>query len=721
MMITAVLWLVAAGLAQQNPPPTPGPQEDLTIQVNVNLIQVDVTVIDKSGKHVPDLTADDFEVARDGKKQAIKKVLYVTPPRAPVEPPPIGGTATGPMLTANLPSKQIAAKDVRRTIAIYIDDLSISFANLVYTREALKKFVQQNVVAGDVVAIYRSSGGLGLLQQFTTDKRLILEAIERLRFRNLNGLDSMAPINANPLEESGDATLAQMALEQRLQEEVQLRERQDMLTAGMLSTASFIVRGLRELPGRKSMVIFSESITLSDRPQSMNNPNMSGDMRMAPGSMGGNRNRTLQQMNALIDIANRSGVTFYTVDPRGLVYFGATAADSMPANPRNANARTQQRQMDFFSSQDGMSVLAEETGGLFFSNTNDLGKALAEAANDQDGYYLIAFQPDDDTFEKTRDGQAKTHKLTIKVRKSGVKVRYRKSFVGVPDSERVPANPNPMVSALSSPFRSVEVSMKLTPIYMDDPKSGPFLRAFLFVDPKTFQFVDEPAAPEDKDKSPWKKATMNELVVLYDQTGRAVEQVSNSHTIRMRKDGYERVMKNGLVQVLTIPIKKPGPYQLRAAVMDEGTRKTGSSTQFVNIPDLKTKQLAMSDLALSSEAFLQSQSTDGAPGLRVLHPGDQLIYGAYVYNAKMAKDASTPNIESQVILYRDGKAVYTGKKTPYRPADFAEGKPLSIMGNMSLGGKIPPGEYVLQVAVRDLEAPKKQQFAVRSIDFEVKP
>ena len=35
--------------------------------------------------------------------------------------------------------------------------------------------------------------------------------------------------------------------------------------------------------------------------------------------------------------------------------------------------------------------------------------------------------------------------------------------------------------------------------------------------------------------------------------------------------------------------------------------------------------------------------------------------------------------------------------------------------------QIAPGEYVLQVAVRDLEAPRKQQYAVRSIDFEVRP
>ena len=692
--------------------------QDLNIKVNVNLIQVDVTVLDKSGRHVEGLTAGDFEVFRDGKRQAIKNVLFVSrPPVAPDLPESPALTAPSTLLATSLPGKQLQAREVRRTIAIYIDDLSINFANLLPVRDALRKFVEEQVQPGDLVAVYLSSGGLGLFQQFTTDKRAILASIDRVRYRSLNGVDSLAPISTNPAEEDPNPSIAQQALEMRLQEEVNMQSRQDMLTAGMLSSASFIVRGLRELPGRKSMVVFSESIQLNDAPKTFTNPNAGA---LSPGAMGAVRDRTVQALNSLVDLANRSGVTFYTVDPRGLQPLGLTAADQVSGSPRAVQGRMQQREMDFSSSQDGMATLAEETGGLFFHNTNDLGRAMAEAAKDQDGYYLIAFKPDDATFEKTRQGESKTHKLSIKVRKPGLKVRFRKSFTGVADSDDVPAAANPMLAAMQSPFRSLDIPIKLTPLYLEDEKSGPFIRAYLFVDPSRFQFVDDPAAAGDKDQSPWKKTIADQMLVLYDQNGVAVDRVSQSHAIRLRKAGMENAMKNGLVQVVDIPVKRPGPYQLRAAMMDNATKKAGSSAQFIFVPDLKNKQLAMSDVGINTEAFLLTRNTDGNPGLRMFHGGDKLVYTAYIYNAKEIKGSGKPNLETQVILYREGKVVFTGKRNSFQPAGFVEGKHLPLRGSLQLGSKIAPGEYAVQVAVRDLEAPKKHQFAVRAADFEVR-
>lgn len=693
-------------------PAAPQPAaDDLAIKVNVDLIQVDVTVFDKSRRHVPGLTGDDFEVFRDGKKQAIKKVLYVSRPQLDTvaATPSTPTTGVAPLISTK---GGIRAKDVRRTITIFVDDLSMNFSSVKYMQEALRKFVEEQIQAGDIVAVYRSSGGLGLFQQFTTDKRAILAGIDQIRYRNLNGVDSLAAIQSNPLEDDPEPIIAQMAIEQRQREEINNRQRQDMLTSNMLANAAFIVQGLRELPGRKSMVLFSESIQLSDSPQSMTIP---GANQMMPGAMGGSRQLTQRSMQSLIDMANRSGVTFYTIDPRGLQTLTFTAADVPSGNPRRMQGQQLQRQMDFQASQGGMASLAEATGGLFFSNTNDLARALTEASLDLDGYYLIAFQPDADTFQKSKQGQTQMHRLDIRVKKPGLKVRYRRTFAGVTDAERVPAANQPLLSAMISPFRSVEIPMKFTPLYIEGA-NGPFIRALLFLDAKALQFSDDPASPEDKNQTPWKKAVAEEVVMLFDQSGKVVDRVAQTQTIRLRSNTYDWIMKNGLAQVVDIPIKVPGPYQLRAAVMDQATKLTGSSAQFVFIPDVKTRQLAMSDVTIATEAFVKAQSEDGAPALRVVRGGDKLIYGAFLYNVKGAK----PNIEAQVVLYRDGKAVYTGKKTAVQPVDHTEGKPVTITGTLSLGSTIAAGEYLLQVAVRDLDAPKKFQFAVRSTDFEVR-
>ena len=244
-MRCAVFLLLATSICV---PQEPG---ELNIKVQVNLMQVDVTVLDKSGRQVEGLTAADFQVFRDGKLQAIKNVLYVSRPLvAPTDlPAQSNSTAPPALLTASLPTRQLQAKEVRRTIAVMIDDLSINPGNLHSVWEALRLFVQEQIQPGDLVAVYLSSGGLGLFGQFTTDKRAILASIDRMRYRSMNGVDSLAPISSNPQEDDPDPTIAQMAVEARLQEEVMMAKRQDILTAGMLSTAGFIVRGLQELPG----------------------------------------------------------------------------------------------------------------------------------------------------------------------------------------------------------------------------------------------------------------------------------------------------------------------------------------------------------------------------------------------------------------------------------------------------------------------------------------
>ena len=74
-----------------------------------------------------------------------------------------------------------------------------------------------------------------------------------------------------------------------------------------------------------------------------------------------------------------------------------------------------------------------------------------------------------------------------------------------------------------------------------------------------------------------------------------------------------------------------------------------------------------------------------------------------------------------VVLYHDGKAFYTGHLIPFQPEGYTEGKSISVMGNMQLGSQMATGEYILQLAVRDLEALRKHQYFVRSLDFEVRP
>src|SRR5713226_9811644 len=72
-----------------------------------------------------------------------------------------------------VPPVALKADRVRRTIAIIVDDLGLSFESVHFVRKALKTFVDEQMQPGDLVAIVRTAGGNGALQQFTTDKTVL--------------------------------------------------------------------------------------------------------------------------------------------------------------------------------------------------------------------------------------------------------------------------------------------------------------------------------------------------------------------------------------------------------------------------------------------------------------------------------------------------------------------------------------------------------------------
>ncbi len=114
-------------------------------------------------------------------------------------------------------------------------------------RESLKKWVDNRNQPGDLVAVVRTSAGMGSLQQFTADKQLLAAAIDRVRFHlGRVGVSSFGPATpAGPI----DTTL--------FDDEVA-----HSYLVGSLGAITYVVRGLREMPGRKSLILFSESMRM---------------------------------------------------------------------------------------------------------------------------------------------------------------------------------------------------------------------------------------------------------------------------------------------------------------------------------------------------------------------------------------------------------------------------------------------------------------------------
>lgn len=696
------------------PTVTPTPEDDDIVKISTTLIQIDVTVTDKKGKIVTDLKPEDFDVYENGKKQTITNFSFVSSvPEAKIAPTPKPDKNE---IGIPLPPVQIRPEQVRRTIALVVDDLGLSFESVHFVKRALKKFVDEQMQPNDLVAIIRTGSGMGASQQFTSDKNQLYSTIEKIRW-NANGragVSAFAPIEPSLLEDmqAMGGEVSDEDIQEDNQRTKQFNEfREDIFSIGTLGAINFIVKGMGELPGRKSIMLFSDGFAIC----SQDNPD-----RCA---------RMVDQVKQLTDLCNRAAVTIYTQDARGLVYTGITAADRVNGNPQAIQNAMQTRSNQLFNNQEGLSYLANETGGRAIFNNNDLNFGLEKMLEDTKGYYLIAYQPDSDTFDSEK---RKFNKLEVKLNQKDYSVRYRSGFFGIEDSEiRRPAPQNQnvgtqMMKALSSPFGQNGIDLKLNALFGRDEKLEPFVRSFLHVDGKDLKFVDT-------EKEGEKKAVFDVLAVNFGENGVPVDQISKTYTLTVRGDGYKRILEEGFVYNFIFPIKKPGAYQMRVAIRDANNFNIGSANQFVEVPDLKKNKLILSGIVLENltqkqwsnlQKNIPPDSEEDQPNptqdisLRRFKRGTILRYGNEIYNAKLDK-TQKPDINTKIRIFRDGKIILDGKLAELNLLNQQNMKRLPILGAIFLGDELLPGDYVLQIIAIDNLAKKKDKLSTQWIQFEI--
>jgi len=743
-----------AGQQQQPPsPPVPPPSsaapparrsataDDDVVRITTNLVQLDAVVVDKDGKQVTDLTATDFEIFEDEKPQPITNFNYILNEVTALaddaaRPTPADKNAPLP------PPVRLRPEQVRRTMALVVDDLGLSFESAYFTRNALKKFVDEQMQPNDLVAIIRTGAGVGALQQFTSDKRMLHAAIERVKF-NLSGrggVGAFAPLTGNsalsdafsrPGEENDSGNNGREREESDRDASAELDQfREEIFSVGTLGAVNYVVRGMRELPGRKSVVLFSDGFVLFNR-----------DGR-------GDNSRVRHALRNLTDLANRASVVVYTLDPRGLVYTGLSAADDTAGfSQEQLSRRLDARSLRLFETQSSLRYLAEETGGFAVVNNNDLNKGVRRVLEDQKGYYLIGYRPAGETFDR------RYHKLAIKLKRPGLKVRSRTGFYGVTDENARPVRrgrDEQLLAAITSPFSSGTIPVRLTSLFASDARIGTYMHSMMHVDTRNVTFTEEPDG--------WRKATLEVLGIAYGVNGQIVEQNGITHTLNFRGTTFDYVRRNGLVFSFNLPIKKGGAYQLRVAVRDATSEQVGSASQFVEAPDLKKDRLALSGLvvngfdprtttaattktAANAKANAEYSDSDasptaGAPGATtadVPPPSEQLAgpavrrlrrfmhldFAYLVYNAKLDKATRQPQLTAQTRLFREGQPVFTGNVNPIDIQQQSDLKRIGVSSRLQLGTNLLPGEYVLQVIVSDQLREGKRQTVTQWIDFEI--
>ncbi len=412
--IVVVLALVAA--VQQTPPPqdpTQKPQTP-TFRTRIDSVSVDVTVTDRQGRPVTDLTPADFEIREAGKVQTIDTFKLVAAD--------VDENAT-PLreITSFADQAREAADDRNRVFIIFLDDYHVRQSNSMRVREQLARFVS-NLGPRDLVAILYPLTPVAAAT-FSRNHAGTASAIMNFWGRKYD----YTPKNLYEERYQG------------MPPEQQERMRNDLTLFG-LEQACVFLGTLRE--GRKTLLFISEGMS-GTLPAGTN---VKGTIIQPMG--GANQSQQffastqlLSQMQQVFASASRANTSIYTLDPRGLATSEFDISDTV---------RYEQDKAVLQESMDSLRVLADNTDGRAIVNRNDPLPELQRMMRELSAYYLLGYT----SSIAPRDG--KFHQIQVRVKRPNIEVRARKGYWAytAEEVEKASAAPKP------GPPRAVSMALE---------------------------------------------------------------------------------------------------------------------------------------------------------------------------------------------------------------------------------------------------------------------
>ena len=675
--------ILSPALGQDRPAPPPPPQQTADekhdiVKITTNLVQVDV-VVTKGGKPVTDLTADDFDLFEDGRRQTITSFAYISNVPASVSQPVKSDKNAA---ATAVPYAPIKRDDPHRTIAFVVDDFGLSAESMGQVRKQLRKFITEQLQPNDLVAILRTSGELGALQQFTNDKRLLNRAVDRLRwnFCSRVGINVFRPV------------------QQFAYDGPPLCGLQSVIST--MKSLRFIIDSMGYLPGRKSMVLLSDSLPRESQDDFAELSQ--GTLRQESLRMGPSTTDNMPALQLIAEKAIRASVVIYSVDTQGLQTIGITAADAFTGGPDRMHALMSSRSMMLRIRREGGEFIAKETGGFQVRNSNSF--EFGRIVEDQSGYYLLGYRPSEETFNR------RFHRIKAKVKRSGLTLRTRFGFFGVSEEDmnrEKPTARDQTNMALASPFMAQDVDLDMTSFFIHDTKVGSIVRSFIYIDGKDLTLTGVNGRYQ---------GSIELHGVVFGDNGAVVEQVTRGASLSLPESDYQQARSQGVRLSFDIPVKSAGAFQVRVAARDRPSSRIGSAGQFVLVPDLKKKQMAVSGIVLAENGADQAITNAGT---RRFAPNAELYFAYMLYNAAN-ESGKLRNLVMDVKLFRDDKIVHSGPQTPIVASDQADPSRVAVNGVLRLVPELEPGNYYLQITITDKDAPaKKVAPVIQWVDFEI--
>ncbi len=609
-------------------------QQAPTFRARIDSVSVDVSVTDRQGRPVTDLTAADFEVREGGKLQTIDTFKLVSINDADPTPVP-----TREILSFADQARE-AGDDRNRLFVVLLDDYHVRQTNSFRARDQVADFVSRLGPRDLVAVLYPltpvAAATLSRNHQGTAD------AIRRFMGRKYD----YTPRNAYEDRYQGQPP------------EIQERMRNDASLLA-LEQACIFLGTLRE--GRKTVLFVSEGVS-GTLPQGVN---VRGTI-IQPGPTPPQSQsffastQILSQMQQVFAAANRANTSIYTLDPRGLAVSEYDISDKVAFETDRAVLQ---------ESMDTLRVLADQTDGRAIVNRNDAMPELQRMLRELSAYYLLGYT----STTAPRDG--KFHQIQVKLKRRDLEVRHRKGYWAYSAEEFEKASapvkagpPREVAAALSALAAVVEPGARRSLNLWVGARRGPNEKAIV-------TFVWEAAAAAEP--------------------GDAIDRVQvTAHSISGESLHNGPVARDALLPrpAGVVTFEAPaGALQVRAVAENARGHRLDTEETVYNVPDFTTPGPTLSEpIIFRARTAREIQDLRAAASptpttSRQFFRSDRILLRFDAYGP-----GGTQPALAMRLLNRQGESL--AALPPPKPLRGA-----TVDGDLPLGG-LPPGDYVIEIA-----------------------
>jgi VWFA-related protein len=685
LLWAAGLALSGAAIAAQQPARPTDQQPPVTFKVEVNYVEIDAVVTDDDGNFVRGLTRDDFEIIEQGKPQKVAIFSLVDIPVERADPPLYSASPIDPDVATNRREFE------GRVFILVLDDLHTHFARGARVKAAARQFVERHLGANDLAAVVHTGGLRGGAQEFTSSRRLLLQAIDRFMgqkersatLEKIEDLDRRRGIR-------GGGGPAVDALES-------IRAHKARNAMNTLKGVAEYLTGIRGR--RKAVVYFSEGIDYDINNVIENR--YASDVR--------------DEMQAAIAAATRANVSFYAVDPRGLAGFedGIEIA-SVPVEDNTLGTTSMLNETRL--AQDTLRTVSDETGGFAALNRNSFQEAFARIIQDNSSYYVLGYYSDD----ARRDGRFRS--VDVRVRRPGLQVRARKGYVA--PRGRTPAassgasegTSEALREALNSPVPVSGLGLSAFAAPFRGPGGKASISIALEIDASKFKFTEKDGRLSDE---------LEVSMIAFDDRGKPKDGGLDSVAITPRPQTRDLIVRNG-VRVLRRLELEPGRYTLRIGAREAGSGAVGTVLLDLDVPDFSKGGLVMSGIVLTSAGASRVPTARPDELLNAVLPASPTTAREFVRQDQIAVFAEIYDNQTRTphrvaikttVLSDEGTAVFTSSEERRSEELGKAGGGYGHLAKIPLAG-IAPGRYVVRVEAQTLLA--NGPTAIREVEFRVR-